>query len=162
MTGSIIHLIFHLKLICLFLSLHENPRSREMLPHALAWPSNLLCIFPVVLFHYCFSSPTPIFSGLNLHLTSSSPGYVSRGRSLPGADAAQTIDPLPLAVWLWLHKTANKMERAGQLIMGISSTLYSFMRWRRKCLRMKLLALFLSPAACSWGWQIFRSCRLKG
>lgn len=68
--------------------------------HALAWPSNLFCIFPVVLFQYCFSSSTPVFSALNLHLTSSSPEYLSRGLSLPGADAAQTTDPLPLAVWL--------------------------------------------------------------
>lgn len=95
--------------------------------HALAWPSNLFCIFPVLLLQDCFSSLPPPFSALYLHLTSSSPKYLPCVLSLPGADAAQMIDPLPLAIWLWLHKTANKVETAGQLIMEISLKLYSFM-----------------------------------
>lgn len=73
--------------------------KRRLGPSALAWPSNL-CIFPVLLFQDCFSSPTPAFSALNLHLTSSSPKYLPCVLSLPGADAAQMIDPLPLAIWL--------------------------------------------------------------
>lgn len=95
--------------------------------HALAWPSTLFCVFPVLLLQDCFSSLPPPFSALYLHLTSSSPKYLPCVLSLPGADAAQMIDPLPLAIWLWLHKTANKVETAGQLIMEISLKLYSFM-----------------------------------
>ena len=98
-----------------------------LLLHALAWPSNLFCMFPVLLFRDPFSSSTPAFSALNLHLTSSSPKYLPCVPSLPGAVVAQMIDPLPLAIWLWLHKTANKVERAGQLMTGISLKLYSFM-----------------------------------
>lgn len=117
--------------------------------HALAWPSKLFSIFPVVLFCYCFSSPTPVFTALNLYLTSSSPEYLSRGLSLPGADAAQTIDPLS-GIWLWLRKTANKVERAGWMIMGISLMLYSFMglKWRKKCLLKNEIACLLAFSCC--------------
>lgn len=111
----------HIRISCPPLPPWKPKEQRDgLLFRALAWPSNLFCIFPLLLFWDCFSSPTPAFSVLNLHLTSSSPKHLPCFLSLPGADAAQTIDPLPLAIWLWLHKTANKVERAGQLITGIS------------------------------------------